>query len=95
MNNYIYVLDRDYEDGTELPLRIKIADPACVQAVLKNKTTNEEEILSIDEEGYTAFKMKLEGDKADYLLTVKAPADTKKPTSPSGTTPPAKMRYVG
>lgn len=78
MNNYIYVLDRDYENGTELPLRIKIADPACVQAVLKNKTTNEEEDLSINKEGYAAFKMKLEGDKADYLLTVKAPANTQK-----------------
>lgn len=77
-NHSVFILNEDYGDGTEFPMRVKIAHPGCTYVTLKNIETQEVTVLTPGEDGYVPFTMVLDGETgcAGYLLTLEGGGQT-------------------
>lgn len=68
ISGWTLALDEDYADGTEVPIRMRIADPENMTVTCNGKQ------IKPNEEGYIDFNVTLSGGEAVYSIIVTNPA---------------------
>ena len=64
ISGWTLALDEDYADGTEVPIRMRIADPENMTVTCNGKQ------IKPNEEGYIDFNVTLSGGEAVYSLSL-------------------------